>query len=155
MSHRHSVSATRVVLVGVALAASSFPVAVAHAGGFYVPEIGPRGVAMGGAMVAEDVDPSAIFHNPAGLVGLAGSSEVQVAGAAFLPDLSYFRRPVLDPSTGQMVNFDRVGNRNKMAFVPYVGASFATPWPGLELGFAVYAPFGATIEYPFSSVSWP
>ncbi len=113
-----------------------------------MPEIGPRGVAMGGAMVAEDVDPSAVFHNPAGLVGLHGSPEVQVAGAVFLPDLSYFRRPVLDPSTGQMLHFDRVANRNRMAFVPYVGAAFGTPWPELELGFAVYAPFGATIEYP-------
>jgi long-chain fatty acid transport protein len=145
MSHRH------LVVTGAALAAalvSTLVPSAAYAGGFYVPEIGPRGVAMGGAMVAEDVDPSAVFHNPAGLVGLAGTSEVQLAGAAFLPDLSYFRRPLLDPSTGEMVSFDRVGNRNKMAFVPYVGASFATPWPGLELGFAVYAPFGATIEYP-------
>ncbi len=141
MSNRHLVSASLTCLVVLAPAAAS-------AGGFYVPEIGPRSVAMGGAMVAEDVDPSAVFHNPAGLAGLDGSSELQVAGAVFLPDLSYFRRPLLDPSTGQMVTFDRVGNRNKMAFVPYVGASFGTPWKGLELGFAIYAPFGATIEYP-------
>src|SRR6266542_2285588 len=126
MSIRHIVSGSVACLV-VAAAAR------AHAGGFYVPEIGPRGVAMGGAMVAEDVDPSAVFHNPAGLVGLSNQSEVQVAGALFLPDLSYFRRPLLDPSTGQMVSFDRVSNSNKMAFVPYVGASFATPLPELEL----------------------
>jgi long-chain fatty acid transport protein len=144
MRSRPLVSSVVVALV----ASTALAPRVARAGGFYVPEIGPRSVAMGGAMAAEDEDASAVFHNPAGLVGLVGTSSVQVAGAAFLPDLSYFRRPVLDPSTGEMVSFDRVGNRNKMAFVPYAGASFATPIAGLELGFAVYAPFGATIEYP-------
>src|SRR5262245_24551567 len=135
MSKRHIVSLS---MAGLVLGGSA---ALAHAGGFYVPEIGPRGVAMGGAMVAQDADPSAVFHNPAGLDGLVGTSEVQVAGGVFLPDLSYFRRPLVDPSTGQMVSFDAVENSNRMAFVPYVGASFATPLPELELGFAVYAPF--------------
>jgi long-chain fatty acid transport protein len=142
MSLRHILAGSMACLVVGSIAVR------AHAGGFYVPEIGPRGVAMGGAMVSADVDPSAVFHNPAGLAGLAGRSELQLAGALFLPDLSYFRRPVLDPSTGQMVSFGRVENENRLAFVPYLGASFATPIPELTLGFAVYAPFGATIEYP-------
>ncbi len=123
-------------------------IGTARAGGFYVPEIGPRSVAMGGAMVTQDSDASTIFHNPAGLLGLAGDPQVQVAGAVFLPDVSYFRRPVIDPGTGDTITFGRVGNENRMAFVPYLGAAMGSGVPGLELGFAVYAPFGATIEYP-------
>ena len=144
MNIRH-LGAGSLACVGVVV---GWGVGVAHAGGFYVPEIGPRSVAMGGAMVAADADASAVFHNPAGLVGLLDKPEVQVAGAVFLPALSYFRRPVLDPSTGEMVRFDRVENENRMALVPYLGAAFDSGVDGLELGFAVYAPFGATIEYP-------
>jgi long-subunit fatty acid transport protein len=52
----------RIALVlGCALAAS------AHAGGFGIPEIGVRRTAMG-SIIGRPDDPSAIYHNPAGLV---------------------------------------------------------------------------------------
>jgi len=136
-----------VAVVGGVVAAVA-PATSARAGGFYVPEIGPRSVAMGGAMAAADADASAVFHNPAGLAGLGDTSEVQVAGAMVLPDLTYYRRPVLDPSTGEMLHFRPVENENRVAVVPYLGAAFASGVDDLELGLAVYAPFGATIEYP-------
>jgi len=40
---------------------------VAHAGGFGIPEIGVRRTAMG-AVIGRPDDPSALYHNPAGLV---------------------------------------------------------------------------------------
>jgi long-chain fatty acid transport protein len=134
--------------LGSAVVALCLGAGIADAGGFYVPEIGARSVAMGGAMAAQDRDPSAIFHNPAGLAGLGDAPEVSVAGAIVLPDLSYYRRPLLDQSTGQMVYFDRVSNENKVAVVPYVGGAFASGVKNLSLGLAVYTPFGATLDYP-------
>jgi hypothetical protein len=82
MNIRHLVAGSLACIVGGGAS-------IAHAGGFYVPEIGPRSVAMGGAMAAQDADASAVFHNPAGLVGLAGAAQLQLAGAVLLPDLSY------------------------------------------------------------------
>src|SRR5690349_11879198 len=108
--------------------------AIARAGGFYVPEIGARSVAMGGAMAAQDSDASTVFHNPAGLAGLGDEPEVQLASALVLPSLSYFRRPLLDPSTGEMLHFARVDNENHVAFVPYLGAALGSGVRGLELG---------------------
>jgi len=118
----------------------------ALAGGFYVPEIGGRAVGMAGAMTAESADPSAIFHNPAGLTGLTGT-QVQMSGDLVLPDIVHFRRPVLDPATGNQVVFDRTANANGAAAVPFLGASFAVS-PDLVAGFGAYVPFGATLEFP-------
>lgn len=119
----------------------------AVAGGFYVPEIGGRGTGLASAMTADSSDPSTIFHNPAGLVGIAGS-QVEVGGLMVLPDISYFRRPVQDPVTGDTVRFARVSNANRIAGVPFIGATFQTRNPRLSIGFAVYVPFGATLEFP-------
>jgi long-chain fatty acid transport protein len=118
----------------------------ALAGGFYVPEIGGRAVGMAGAMTAESADPSAIFHNPAGLAGLSGV-QVQVSGDLVLPDVVHFRRPVRDPAGGGDINFGRVANANGVAAVPFVGASFDAGHD-LVAGFGAYVPFGATLEFP-------
>ena len=53
---------SRLLFVVTMLAATS-----AHAGGFGIPEIGVRRTAMG-AVIGRPDDPSAIYHNPAGLV---------------------------------------------------------------------------------------
>ena len=120
---------------------------VAVAGGFYVPEIGGRATGLGSAMTADSSDPSTIFHNPAGLVGVTGS-QLEVGGLMVLPDITYFRRPVLDPATGDTVRFAGVSNTNRLAGVPFIGATFATRNPRLSIGLAVYVPFGATLEFP-------
>ena len=75
--------------------------AAARGGGFYVPEIGGRAVSMGGAMTAQASDASTIFHNPAGMTGLAPGTELELGGALFFPRVSHFRHPVQDPATGQ------------------------------------------------------
>jgi long-chain fatty acid transport protein len=119
---------------------------LSRAGGFYVPEVGPRAVGLAGAMTANDADPSAIFHNPAGLVGVLGT-QVQAASGMFFPDVSFFRRPLTDPSSGETVRFDRVDNTNPLIVAPYLGAS-TTLGATLTAGVAIYAPFGATLEFP-------
>jgi long-subunit fatty acid transport protein len=59
---RYSQWVSRLFLVITMLAATS-----AQAGGFGIPEIGVRRTAMG-AVIGRPDDPSAIYHNPAGLV---------------------------------------------------------------------------------------
>jgi long-chain fatty acid transport protein len=121
----------------------------ADAGGFYVPEVGPRAAAMGGAMAAQDADASAVFHNPAGLAGQTGT-QIQFSGTVFLPNLSFFRRPVVDPNspTGEEIRFDRVENTNSVGAAPYLGAVSDFGISNFAAGIAIYAPFGAAISYP-------
>src|SRR5688572_30377964 len=107
------------VLLGTTLV--SVPTA-ARAGGFYVPEVGPAAVGTAGAMTALAEDPSAIFHNPAGLAELPGL-QLQLSAAMFLPDVSYYRRPVTDPGTGETLYFSRVENENAVVAAPYLGLS--------------------------------
>jgi long-chain fatty acid transport protein len=140
--------ACRVALAALAVALATLAAAPAQAGGFYVPEIGPRAAAMGGALSADDQDASSSFHNPAGLAGLWGSSQVQAASGVFVPDVTFFRRPVVDPGTGQTLRFSGASNTNHMIVAPYVGGAWSTGVRGLELGFGVYAPFGATLDFP-------
>lgn len=118
----------------------------ADAGGFYVPEIGTRAAGLGAAVVADSEDPSAVFHNPAGLAGADGI-QIELGSGLFFPGIEFYRRPVTDPNTGDDLRFDRVENENTVIAAPYVGASVELG-RGVTGGLAVYAPFGATLEYP-------
>jgi long-chain fatty acid transport protein len=129
---------------GAALLAGSG--SAAQAGGYYVPEIGGRAVGRAGAMTADASTPAAIFHNPAGLTGVRGH-QVEVGGDLVLPDVVHFRRPVRDPSTGNTISFEKVGNTNRVAGVPFLGATFDVH-DDLGLGFGFFVPFGATLEFP-------
>lgn len=135
-------SAPLYCLLGGVLGVSSFA-APAFSGGFYVPEIGPRAVGMGGAMAAQSADPSAIVHNPAGIAGLEGT-QLQLGGALFLPDIRYYRRPLEAPA----VSFAEVKNENRFGVAPYFGATFPSGIRDVTLGVAAYVPFGAALRYP-------
>jgi long-chain fatty acid transport protein len=133
-------------LAALAFALALWPAGRAVAGGFYVPEIGGRAVGMAGAMTAESADPSTIFHNPAGLTGLRGA-QFQLGGDLVFPDVVHFRRPVRDPVTGNTIAFAPAENTNRLAGVPFAGASFEAGH-GIVLGVAAFVPFGATLEFP-------
>jgi long-chain fatty acid transport protein len=120
--------------------------ATALAGGFFVPEIGGRAVGMAGAMTAESADPSTIFHNPAGLTALPGV-QVELSGDLALPDIVSFRRPVRDPGTGATITFASSSNENRLAAIPFLGASFELGHD-LHAGFSLSVPFGATLRFP-------
>lgn len=118
---------------------------VAWAGGFYVPEIGPRAVGMAGAQTAAVDDTTAIFHNPAGLAGQDGTT-VQVAGSMFFGNVEFFRRPV-DGPTGR-IRFDPVRNTNRIGGAPFLGVASDFGVRNFAAGIGVYVPFGAHIAYP-------
>lgn len=131
-----------------ALAAPS----AAEAGGFYVPEIGPRETAMAGAAVAQSSETSttAIFHNPANLAGPTGT-RIQVAGSIFLPNVEFYRRPVDDPLSGERIRFGRTRNSNRIGGAPYLGVASDVGVPNLAIGLAVHVPFGAHLVFPRDS----
>lgn len=138
----------RALVAPLAASAAFFSLpGLAHAGGFYVPEIGPKGSAMAGAVVGRQLDTSNIVHNPAGLAGQPGH-QVQVAGSLFLPNVSFYRRPVDDPSSGDEIKFDPVRNTNKVGGAPFVGFSTDAGVENLAVGVGVFVPFGAHLAYP-------
>lgn len=131
---------------GWLVVAMSLALGKAHAGGFYVPEIGSRAAGLGVAVTADVADPSATFHNPAGLANADGL-QLEIAADLFLPRVTFFRRPLTDPNTGENLHFDGVTNTNKVIAAPFLGASYRVN-ERLTAGLAVYSPFGATLEYP-------
>lgn len=54
------------IALGLVVVAAALPAATTFAGGFGIPEIGVRRTAMG-SIIGRPDDPSAIYHNPAGL----------------------------------------------------------------------------------------
>lgn len=126
--------------------AALFALGDAHAGGFYVPEIGSRAASLGVAVTADVSDPSATFHNPAGLAHAKGL-QLELAADLFFPRVTFFRRPLTDPNTGANLHFDGVSNSNRVIAAPFLGASYQLT-DRLTAGLAVFAPFGATLEYP-------
>ena len=131
------------VVVSLALSLAG----VAHAGGFYVPEIGARATSMGAAMTAQSEDASAIFHNPAAMQGQKGT-QVQVAGLLFFPSITFFRRPGIDPNTNESLSYDPVENSNSLGAAPYFAVMSDLGSDRMSAGFALTVPFGAALSYP-------
>lgn len=121
----------------------------AQAGGFYIPEVGPRALGMAGAMTAQSpkTDTSAIFHNPAGIAGPEGT-RIQVAGNLFFPNVEFWRAPLDNPATGDRITFGRTRNTNRVSGAPYLGVASDLGIEDLAIGLAVFAPFGAHLAYP-------
>lgn len=83
------------VFVSVLLTAGA-----AHAGGLFVPGTGPSAQGRAGAFVARADDPSAIYHNPAGLSKTEGT--VVMIGANFLDyDVSFQRAGTYEAPAGE------------------------------------------------------
>jgi len=135
------------------LAVAAFVVAApaaARAGGFYIPDIGTRAAGVGAAVTAEGAEASATFHNPATLGdddGEHAETDVEASTALFFPEVTFFRRPVEDPLTGEMVHFGRVDDQSAVIPAPYLGARHAVR-DDLTVGLALFAPFAATLEFP-------
>ncbi|CAN5922101.1 outer membrane protein transport protein [soil metagenome] len=67
----------------IALALVMALTATSHAGGFGIPEIGVRRTAMG-SIIGRPDDPSAVYHNPAGLILQHGWNVYMSAGLALI-----------------------------------------------------------------------
>jgi len=83
MATRSSRSAGFALLLVLGLVPAS-----AHAAGFAIFEQGARGMGFGGAFTAQTSDPSAIFHNAAGIAFLDGK-QVYLGATAIAPSQDF------------------------------------------------------------------
>jgi long-chain fatty acid transport protein len=98
------------VFASAALAATLLSPLAAEAGGFALLDQGARSMGMAGAFTAQANDPSAIFHNAAGIAFLKGRQ--MYMGGAFVPPRTTFTGS--DPFTGAAVT----ERTEKLALLP-------------------------------------
>jgi long-chain fatty acid transport protein len=108
-------------------------------GAFSIFEQGARGMGFGGAFTAIADDPSAVFHNPAGLAFLEGRHVY--FGATLLRPKSDFVGAGPYPGEGIIETTD-------IRTIPF-GASYYTQQVSktLAVGMGVYAPFGLEMKW--------
>jgi len=136
---------------GLALLATLLP-AVSHAGGFGIPEIGVRRTAMS-TVIGRPDDPSAIYHNPAGLA-LQPGFQLYVSMGLSLLDTEFRLRPWSDTITsdgttrssddflGAMPDgegyYGAVKPTRAMGVIPMIAATYEAIPGKLWLGAGVY-----------------
>jgi long-subunit fatty acid transport protein len=156
----------RSLFFALAISAAAMPTA-AHAGGLFLPGIGPIAQARAGANVASVNDPSAIASNPAGLAETPGT--VVIIGSRFLDMSLQFKRlgtydatDNANPWEGE--RYPQQENVGKPAIgvggfqvLPMIAASFdlSKQVDGLHVAAGLYVPtsyptrdFGSDYELP-------
>jgi long-chain fatty acid transport protein len=115
---------------------------LSHGAGFLIYEHGAAAMAMGGAFIAVANDPTAIFHNPAGLAWLEGT-QINF-GATFITsvgDLSLPNYALVDPTYATV-------KREKRWFYPptfYISHKISER---IVAGFGFFTPYGLGITWP-------
>jgi long-subunit fatty acid transport protein len=142
----------------VLLVASS----TAHAGGFGIPEIGVRRTAMG-AEIGRPDDPSALYHNPAGIV-LEDEWTVYISAGVSLLHTSFELAPWDDGRSSQFLGVQPQANGYYAAIKPsrafgvipmiaVAGRPLPTLVPKLHVGAAVYVGNAQGAEFPSDAVT--
>lgn len=116
----------------------------AHAAGLFVPDVGARALARGGAYVAAGDDLTALWYNPANLAARRGGRfEVDVT----LNFRSVYWQRQADPAV-QPGPFPSVDNRNAPPIpVPAFLGSYDFGVPGLQIALGIYAPMNGTLRF--------
>jgi long-subunit fatty acid transport protein len=126
----------------------------ALAGGYYIGDVGTRGMARGGALIAAPNDLLALHYNPAGLALIKGGFHLE-ADLNLVEFNHEFKRscPCTGPDTLDAATLDRelkgkfIGRTakeiNGIQDIPYVALAYGFDWNHLTVGLAVYGPQGA------------
>lgn len=135
----------RLALAATCLLVAS-PAAV-HAGGYDTPILyTARHMGMGGTAIGGVDDPSAIFHNPAGMAG--------VDGLGLLADISFLTGTLR--STGGYANTARATNESEPIVAPlFMLAGAYRLADDLHVGLAVYPVASGAAEYRTEFVGLP
>jgi long-chain fatty acid transport protein len=126
----------------VLLAATASSIALAgsaHAAGFSIYEQGARGMGFAGAYTAQAADPSAIFHNAAGVAFLKGR-QLYLGGTVVSPSTDFIGA---DPFPG-------AGNveAQDVGIIPVPAAYYTHAFTErMVFGVGVHAPFGLRTEW--------
>jgi len=113
---------------------------LSHGAGFLIYEHGAAAMAMGGAFVALANNPSAIFHNPAGIAFLEGT-QINF-GTTLITSAGDLSLPNWPVSTYQTVE------REKKWFYPptfYISHKISEK---VVAGFGFFVPYGLGVEWP-------
>ncbi|OPY67275.1 MAG: putative outer membrane protein precursor [Syntrophorhabdaceae bacterium PtaU1.Bin034] len=117
--------------------------ACASPSGFFVNEQGAKAVGMGGAFVAQADDPSAIFHNPAGIVQLPGT-QVSAGVSSILPGTTFNSdgNPVMGSPPGQTGHM-----KDHLGIIPgaYVTRKLSE---NISVGLGTFSHFGLQTDWP-------
>jgi long-chain fatty acid transport protein len=129
----------RLVRLASFLAATALLPAAARAGGYDTPMLySARHMGMGGTAIGSVDDPSALFHNPAGLA--------QTEHLSLTADFSLLLAHVHASPSGLAPDVD---SKQTVAPLFLLGAGYRlTPWMAVGLGVFPIASAGATYSYP-------
>ncbi|UCC38232.1 MAG: outer membrane protein transport protein [Candidatus Aminicenantes bacterium] len=116
---------------------------LSHSAGFLIYEHGAAAMAMAGAFVAIANNPTAIFHNPAGLAWLEGTQiNFGTTLITSIGDLSLPNYALVDPT------FNTTVEREKKWFYPptfYISHKISD---SVVAGFGFFVPYGLGITWP-------
>jgi len=111
-----------------------------HGAGFLIYEHGAAAMAMGGAFVAVADNPTAIFHNPAGIAWLDGT-QISFGTTLIIPSYSLSLPNWPDPT------FQSIDTESKL-FYPstfYISHKLSDR---IVAGFGFFSPYGLGLEWP-------
>ncbi len=113
---------------------------LAGAAGYFVTDVGARGMAQGGAFVAGADDLTALYYNPAALGNLRGP-QVMFDFAAVHQSVHFDRQ-----DEAELV-FDEVSNEAPPMLIPTVGIAHDFNTEKLVVGLGFYSPYAPDLKY--------
>lgn len=129
----------------------------AQAAGFYITDLGARGMAVGGAFVAAPDGLTALHYNPAGLAGQSGfraELDVSLFGSNFqlqrrCPCVFPDRITDQDPAALDRALEAGFGEARSSGLqpIPFLAASYGFSWLDLTVAVGAYGPHGAGYDW--------
>jgi len=114
----------------------------AQAGGFMVGEMATRSTGMGSAFTAVADDPSAAWHNPAG-VAYSNGMQVMAGGAAIIVPTGDFTSNTANPLHPRTTS-----SGSQAFFVPHTYFTYMDQDSRLGASLSINAPFGLETDWP-------
>lgn len=143
-------------LLTAAFALATLTAGEANAGGYYIGDIGTRGLSRAGAYIAAPDSLLALHYNPASLSLLSGlHAEVDLSIVAL--DFTFQRScPCVDPSLANATELDaalsasfqnRESSTNSPLAIPYLAVGYGLPIYDLTIGFAIWGPNSGNYDF--------
>lgn len=139
-----------------ALVATLAVAGTARAGGFYISDVGTRGLARAGAFVAAPDSLLAVHYNPAALSLLSGV-HVEIDLTAVALDFTFERHcPCVDPTRADAAMLDAAleasftnhpAHTNTPLGIPYIAVGYGFPFYDFTVAFAVWGPNSGNYEF--------
>mgnify|MGYP003882022733 CR=1 FL=1 len=127
-------------LLAALLAASP----AAHASGYYMSDVGTRGMARGGANIAGADDLSAQYYNPAALIRLR-RPQFYLSYTNVRQPIEFTRKDYLEDGTVEQ--WDPVTNDAKPMHIPNLGVSHHFGLTDTVVALGIFSPFAPRFQY--------